>query len=270
MNLKDKNIIITGGSKGIGKAIAYELSEMGANLFLVARKISTLEETKREILNKNSDIQCEIILADVGKWHQVQAAVKKIIGISPQIHGLINNAGTSYAGYFEDLPTPVFQDMMQINYMGSLYFTKAVYPYLEKGSFISFTSSIVGFMGVFGFSSYSGPKFALTGLAETLDQEFFMKGIQVSILYPPDTETEGHKERVYNRPYETRKLSKRGAPMKPEEVAKIFIQKLQKGNFLIFCNFKSIVFHKLHSILPNFFRNVMKRIIRKAQKNKFY
>lgn len=263
---RNKNILITGSSKGIGKAIAEKLAMRGANLFLVARDDGALIETQQNILSCYPNIICNIYSADVSDHYKVKEAVRNMIDSMGSIHGLINNAGCLYSHYFEQTPIEVFQKLMSVNFMGSVYFTKEVMPFLQPGSFVSFTSSIVGYMGIFGYSGYSASKFALNGFAETLRQEFMSKQIQVSVLCPPDTETPGLKEEDKYKPRETRLLSKQANLMKPEEVAEKFLSKLSKGEFLINVNIESIILYRLHNWAPGFVQKCICWLIKNNQR----
>lgn len=268
LHLKNKNILITGGSKGIGKEISKKLAEKGANLFIVARDISKLEKTRAEVLKINPGINCVVYQADVSDKTQVKNAVKEMIDRFGSIDGLINNAGKAVPDYFENISGETFENLINIDYLGSVYFTIEVYPYLKPGDFVSFTSSVAGFMGLFGYTAYSGSKFALIGFAESLQQEFYLKNIQVSVLCPPDTETPGFEQEEKCKPYETKKLSGTAKLMKPEKVAEIFLRKLEEGRFLITVNFESAVLYFLHGIIPDFVRKIICLLLKKYHKEK--
>ena len=257
---KEKNIIITGASQGIGKAISLELARQGANLYLISRNQTKLENLRKELLAFNK--KPHIFPADVSSYEDIKKTFDKIGKLTGKIDGLINNAGHSYPEYFKAIPIKEFDKSVRVNYLGSVYCTWLAYPYLSNGAFVSFTSSVAGFMGVFGYSSYAGPKFALFGLAETLAQELAHKKVNVSVLCPPDTETPGFETENKTKPYETKKISEGGSLMKPEKVAQIFVKRLQKGKFLITCNFESALYFRLHGILPGLVRLVMKMLVK--------
>lgn len=130
MDIKGKNVIITGGSSGIGQATARHLSKAGANVFLVARDREKLDRALAEITaeGNNPDRQCRALCADVSTYEEVEAVVAAIeeAGGAPDI--LINSAGVVYPGYFEDLPLSTFREQMDTNYFGTLDSVKAVLP----------------------------------------------------------------------------------------------------------------------------------------------
>ncbi len=263
-----KNIVITGASRGIGRAIALDLAQRGAHLILIARKEKPLKKLTDDICQIDSSLNPETFMADVSSWKEVQVLFSKITKSNRNLDGLINNVGLSEPGYFHEIPMNKFETGMQVNYMSAVYCCRSILPHLNKGGFIGFTSSVAGFMGVFGYSTYSGPKFALIGLAETLQQELAHQKISISVLCPPDTETPGLTRENKTRPYETKKLSKRAKLMSAEKVAKKFVKKLSRGKFLITCNFESTLFFRLHCLFPSLVRKVMILMICSFQKKK--
>ena len=154
---------------------------------------------------------------------------------------------------------------MQVNYFGSLYTSKAAWPYLEaaKGR-LSFVSSVAGYMGLIGYSSYAPGKFALTGLAECLRMEVKNDGIKISIIYPPDTDTPLLKyERAHTLP-ESMALSKNIQVVSAERVAKIYMEGLQKNKFEIYCDFNSRMLRSFKNNFPGLFNYLSHRVIKKA------
>ena len=107
---------------------------------------------------------------------------------------MVNCAGTSLSGNFEETDPAAFERLMRINYLGSVYPTRAVLPAMKKkgkGGRVVFVSSAAGQIGVFGYSAYSPSKFAIVGLGQVLRMELKAHDIYVSVAYPPDTDTPG-------------------------------------------------------------------------------
>lgn len=259
---RGKNVIVTGGSSGIGLAIAHALAGRGAHPALVARNKSKLEAARKEIHARYPGIRCTIFPCDVGNAKQVHSTVARIRKNVGTIHGLVNNAGKSYPEYFEKIPSEVFDDLVRVDYLGSVYFTREVYEDMPPESFIAFTSSVVGYMGVFGFSAYAGPKFAQIGFAESLWHEARAREIHVCVLCPPDTKTPGFEDEEKGKPEETRKLSESASLMTPEDVAHRFLNALSKKRFLINVNWQSALFYRLHAWFPVISRHVMQFLMR--------
>lgn len=268
MNLHERVIVVTGGSKGIGLSIAREFAARGAHLFLIARGLEALEEAQRSILNDFPNTRVEYASCDVVDFDAVTHTVDTILEVYGEIHGVVNNAGYAYPQYFDQLDPQDFLHTMEVDYLGSVYVTKAVLPHLSAGAFIAFTSSVTGYIGTFGYTSYAAAKFAQRGFAESLEQELLEREIQVSVLCPPDTQTPGYDEENKSKPFETAELSKNARLMTSEDVAQRFVQKLIKGKFLINVNLESELLYRLKGIAPGLARRVMHGMVRAAQRKK--
>ena len=260
-------ILITGGSKGIGRAIAEELARRGANLYLLARGQAALAETAEAIRTAYPKARVEVHPCDVSDYAQVAEAVAAMHNAFGKIDGVIANAGMAAPGYFDDIAPEAFEHAMRVNYLGTVYPIKAALPHLQRGAFIGITSSVAGYFGVFGYTSYAPTKFAQIGLAESLQQELTPRGIHVAILCPPDTQTPGLEAEGVTKPYETQYLSGTAKVMAANAVARRFINGLERGQFLINCNAESVFLYRLKGIAPNLTRRLINRWIRQAQGN---
>lgn len=264
----NKKILITGGSKGIGKAIAGELAKRGAELFLVARNHEHLVSARQELEDSYPGVKCRTSCADVSQPQQVDSAVRQMVAQLGGIDGVICNAGITYPEIFDAIPLGMFERVMQVDYLGSVYCVRACLPHLSRGSFVSLTSSVLGFVGAYGYSCYSGPKFALIGLAESLRQEFMEKGISVHVLCPPDTDTPGYVIENETKPYVTKELSKTTKILTPELVARRFVKALEKRKFFITVNFESEKVFRFQGFFPELTRTIIDSMIRGILKKK--
>jgi 3-dehydrosphinganine reductase len=260
--------VISGASRGIGRALAILLAERGANLVLIARDKKALAITQADCKKANPSGKIETFSCDLAQRKEIENTCAAIRKRHPVLAGIINNAGYARPGYFAELPADEFERAVKIDYLGAVHLTRGLHAQVQQGGLISFTSSVVGYVGVFGYSSYAGPKFALIGFAETLRQEFYQRGIQISVLCPPDTDTPGYSEENKTKPIETQVLSEGAKLMTAEAVAAKFIKAVEKGKFLITCNFESALLYRLHAIAPSLVFRIMIRIISKAQKKK--
>ena len=268
MELAQRNIMVTGGSKGIGLAIARKFAAQGANLFLVARGMEALDEARVAIAQEFPEIQVEVFSCDVADFDSVASCAMAMVDSFGEIHGVMNNAGFAYPQYFDQIAPEEFRRIMEVDYLGSVYMTKAVLPHLRAGSFIAFTSSVAGYVGTFGYTSYCPAKFAQIGFAEALSQELLSRDIQVSVLCPPNTETPGYHVENKTKPFETDEMSNRASLMKAEEVARVFVRKLVRGKFLINVNLESEVIYRLKGALPGVSRWIIRHMVRAAQRKK--
>ena len=194
--MKNKVIIITGSSIGIGRKMAELLTAQGAKVVLNARNESRLLEVAKVFEKKGHDILA--VAGDVSKPEDCKRIVTKTIEKYGQLDALINNAGISTEGEVGDLDNDVFRKVMEVNYLGSVYPTQAALPFLRKtkGSVI-FVSSVAGIRGIPGYAVYSSSKMALTALAESLKIEEKPRGVHVGIAYVGFTENDAQKT-IYN------------------------------------------------------------------------
>ena len=169
---KDKVVVITGGSSGIGFAVANEFAKQKSKLVLISRETGKLEDAKIRLQAIHENIHVEIFPADVSDKNQIASAINEIGNKYHQIDVLINCAGIITCGRFADQPVDDLEKSVRINYLGTVYTSKAAWPWLKiaKGQ-LSFVSSVAGYMGLIGYSSYAPTKFALSGLAECLNME---------------------------------------------------------------------------------------------------
>lgn len=218
-----KHIIITGGSSGIGKALAILAAKEGAHVTIVARNKDRLKEAENQVKDACINVNQKItsISVDVSDFKALKEEFEKVENDIGPIFGLVNCAGFAICGKIEDFSIPDIQSMINVNYLGSLYPTQLVVPKMKehKQGFIAFTASQVALMGMFGYSIYSSCKFALRGLAESLDMELGPYNISVTLALPPDTDTPGFENENKTKPLETKLLSEVGGLFKPEQVA---------------------------------------------------
>lgn len=184
MSLKDKTVVITGASSGIGKALAQEMAKRGANIVLAARQYVTLCEITAE-LEKAYGVKALAIQADVSKEEDCEALVKQTILTFGKLDVLINNAGLSMRALFKDLDLSVLKNLMDVNFWGTVYCTKYALPEILKttGSIVA-VSSIAGYRGLPGRTGYSSSKFAMNGFMESLRTELLKTGVHVMVACP--------------------------------------------------------------------------------------
>ncbi|MFI5452686.1 SDR family oxidoreductase [Pedobacter sp. UC225_61] len=184
MDFKNKVVIITGASSGIGKALAEELAKRGANLVLGARQYVTLCEITAE-LEKNFQIKALAVQADVSKEEDCAELVKQAINTFGRVDVLINNAGLSMRALFKDLDLSVIKNLMDVNFWGTVYCTKYALPEIlkTKGTIVG-VSSIAGYRGLPGRTGYSSSKFAMNGFMESLRTELLKTGVHVMVACP--------------------------------------------------------------------------------------
>ena len=182
---QNKNAIITGASRGIGKAIAIELAENGCNLFLLSRTKSDLEKVKREILKKhNIKISCHPI--DIGNFESVKKVFNEIINEANKIDILINNAGITKDNIIARMSINDWNEVININLTGYFNCCKNIIRHMIKnkdGRIINI-SSIIGLNGNIGQTNYAASKAGLIGLTKSLSKEVGSRNITVNSVAP--------------------------------------------------------------------------------------
>jgi 3-dehydrosphinganine reductase len=232
-----KAAIVAGGSQGIGLAVAQEVVRLGGSVCILA--LGGLDEARDQVeALRDSDRQfVETIRCDTTDMDALGPLLTEHIERRGVPDFLFNFVGYAYAQYVEKLTLADFRRNMEVNYYGQLVPTLLVLPhYLRggRGGHVSFTSSVLGYLGVMGYATYAPTKHALVGLAETLRHELKPYGIEVSILYPPDTKTPGFDRENETKPAECAMISGRGQLLAPEDVAETFLAGVLKGRFQIF------------------------------------
>ena len=181
--MKDKVIIITGASSGIGKALAFALAKNGNKLVLAGRNKGKLTTVLQEINADN--ISAISIVTDVCKVQDCKNLINKCITQFGRIDVLINNAGISMRGLFNESDLEVIQKVMNTNFWGAVFCTKYALPYLlqSNGSLVG-VSSIAGYIGLPERSAYSASKFAMNGFLESIRSENKDNDLHVLIACP--------------------------------------------------------------------------------------
>jgi len=235
-NFRDKHVFITGGSKGIGKQLAIDSIRRGCRaITIAARNKGSLEEAAEELTTLCSNSQTvRWFQMDVSRSYEeisdiVHAAVKE----QGPVDVLINNAGVVIQGGFTDVDISAFESQLRTNYLSSVYTTRAVIGSMKerRSGHIGFVSSAAGQCAIWGYSAYSPSKFAIRGFAEALHMELLPYNIGVSVLFPPNTETDGFQEEKKGMPEEVREISHSAGIFSANEVAKTFIRNIEVGDF---------------------------------------
>jgi len=181
--VKDKVVIITGGSSGIGLALAGEFGRLGAKLAIAARDLEKLEIAVSKL--KASGIEVIISQTDVSNESECQALIAATVNHYGKIDVLVNNAGISMRAAFEDTDIAVLHKLMDVNFWGTVYCTKYALPYLlvSKGSILGIIS-VAGHIGLPGRSGYTASKFAMRGFLDTIRSENLDTGLHVLVAAP--------------------------------------------------------------------------------------
>ena len=196
--MDDKEIaIVTGASRGIGKAIALALADEGMDIIIFGRDVNALEKVQSEIKSKN--VRCEYFSGDVGDEKFVHMSVKKIIDVYGKVDHLINNAGMGILKPFSETKLDEFKEQVNANMYGVFNFSRAVAGDMikrKKGSIINIVS-LAGKNGFLGGTMYGATKHAVLGFTKSLMLEVREYNVRVAAICPGSVATEfgtGHNQ----------------------------------------------------------------------------
>jgi 3-dehydrosphinganine reductase len=265
-----KKVFITGGSSGIGKATAEHLVRWGADVCIASRGTDRLREAAEEIRGHAAHPGQKILAMplDVTSPKQCHKVAQKAVRELGGLDVLINNAGASWPGYLDRIPDEVWDFLMRVNYMGTVNCTRAFLPFFiqQESGRIANVSSVLGFMGLFGYSAYAASKFAVVGFSESIRQDLLRYNIKVSVFYPPDTDTPLLHAEDKIKPDETRVLAGKIKPMTADAVALHLLKGLARGKFIIIPGFMSKLTYGLNRYAPSLLRGILDRELRNYQK----
>ena len=232
----NKHVLVTGGSSGIGLAVAKLAASQGANITILGRRLEVLEQAQQEIQKaRSADTFVQILSADVSQETEIHQALSGLIAERGLPDVVVNCAGVTHPGAFHELSTDIFRWNMDINYFGTVYVLKTLVPGMiqrRSGSIINISSG-AGLFVFYGYSAYGASKSAVNGLSEALRMEMKPYGIQVSLVLPADTDTPQLAYENQFKPEITRMINQVGGLMQPEQVAKEILEQAARGKYLI-------------------------------------
>ena len=187
---ENKVALVTGGTTGIGKAIAQELAKSGFNIAINYRtETEEMQELKKEIEANN--VKCLFVKADISKFEETEKMAKEIIENFEKIDVLVNNAGVTKDGLIMRMKEDAFKQVIDINLVGTFNVTRNIVPYMVKqrsGRIINI-ASVVGIVGNAGQSNYSASKAGIIGFTKSLAKELSSRNILVNAVEPGFIET---------------------------------------------------------------------------------
>jgi short-subunit dehydrogenase len=259
---RNKVVVITGGSDGIGKALIEQLLPLGAKIATCARNQDKLYDL--QLRHSTSPLHC--IVADVSIYNDCLLFIDSTIKQFGGIDILINNAGISMRSLLRDADLDVFKKVMEINYFGTVYCTKlSLESIIQRKGTIVGVSSIAGYRGLPGRSGYSASKFAINGWLESIRTELQDEGVNVMWVCPGFTRSNIRKAALnYKAEAQGESPINETELMSPEDCAKHILNAIEKRKRTLVLTFKgkqTIFFNKFFPTLTDkltkrfFFKN---------------
>ena len=245
MDLKERNVVITGASSGIGRATALEMARRGANVVLAARRTERLEEVAAQC--RSLGVRALAVPTDVTNPEDC----RRLIEAAGAVDVLVNNAGFAVFGPVPDADLGVLREMMDTNYFGAVHCTRAVLPQMlaRRGGTIVVVGSITGLMGFARMSGYCATKFALIGFTEGLRDEVLGSGVNVALVCPGTTDTEFFvKAEKGTMPGASRLL----LAVKPERVARAVCDAAEDGRYRRILPALAAIYMRMKEVFPRF------------------
>jgi dehydrogenase/reductase SDR family member 7B len=263
--MKDKVVIITGGSSGIGKALAEVFGKNGSKILVTGRNLTELNQAVVDL--KNQGIEAHGFQADVSVEDDNKKMTAEALKKFGRIDVLINNAGITMRALFNEVDLDVVKKVMDINFYGVLYATKYCLPEIlkTKGSVVGI-SSIAGYRGLPGRAGYSASKFALNGFLEVLRTEMLKKDVHVLTACPGFT-TSNIRKRALSKDGTSQGESPRdeNTMMSAEECAQHIYKATikRKGVLILTTQGKLTVF--LNKLFPGMMDKLVYNVMAKEQ-----
>ena len=217
LSLQGKVAVVTGGTRGIGRAIAAALLGQGGNVLICGRGGSETERVAAE-LGRPGPGKCAGTVCDVRHFDQVEAMTGRAVQVFGGLDILINNAGIAGRGAVADIPLDLWHAVLDTNLTGVFYCCRSAIPWMRKrgGGFIINISSLAGVNPIPNLSAYNASKFGLVGFSDAFMQEIRHDGIRVSTILPGSVDTE----------FGGRSPGQESWRLAPEDVARVVVQLL--------------------------------------------
>lgn len=258
-----ETLFITGGMSGLGKALACEYLQRGTDIAIFDLVVD--DEVLQELAShKQSEFQQLVAYqASVADFDALHSAIELAVGRIGPPELAINCAGIQRAQPFDCLPREHFELVVQVNLFGSRNFAAAVLPTMRSGSRLALVSSMAGFAANYSYAAYSASKFGVIGLGRVLRLEYKPRGIDVSLICPPEVDTPMVVDELKNMHPVSRRLKDFGGSLSIEEAIRAILAGLDAGRGVIVPGTKAKLTYFCNRYLPDVIMNfVVDTIVR--------
>tara|TARA_B100000767_G_scaffold245339_1_gene244157 strand:- start:908 stop:1714 length:807 start_codon:yes stop_codon:yes gene_type:complete len=265
MNITNTSVVITGAGSGIGAALAEKLSHLGANLALVDLRTDRLDILASKLINSSNTITTHSV--DVSDPMAMQAMAADVILKHQHIDIVINNAGVTLWGYFEDNELEDFQWLFNINFFGVVHGCKFFLPHLKTRpeAKIVNVSSMFGWTAVASQSAYCASKFAVRGFSEALYTELEETNVSVMLVHPGGVNTNLMIDsRAASNEFRTFFATMMERSKSPEAVAEKIIKGIQKDKFRVRTGPEAYVTEWIKRLSPVWGQKLIGRALKKS------
>lgn len=260
-----RHALVTGGSAGIGLAVARRLTELGAGVTLAARGREGLERAAAELTGWRPGARVRTLALDVSDREAVEEGIRGEVAEQP-LDLLVNSAGIALPAEFTDADPADLRRHMDVNYFGAVWTTRAVLPHFierARGHVVN-VGSTASLIGVYGYAAYTPPKFALYGLSEVLRAELAPRGIGVTIVLPTSTRTGMLESELEHAPPQTKAIIQSTRILKPDAVAEALVRAVARGRFEVIPGLDVRLSTLAYRLMPRVGRAVLDREARRA------
>jgi len=265
---QNKSVLITGGTSGIGLALAKRLVLEGCRVAVLSRQQILLDNTVDEISRIAPDRASTLstIQADVTKRKELNQILDDHTAKNGLPDIVINCAGVAHPGTFTSLKPEIFEWLMNVNYFGTINVLKNIVPRMKtrRSGVIVNISSVAGFLGIYGYTAYSASKFAITGFTDALSSELKPFGIQVSIVFPPDTQTPQLDYEQKFKPFVTKQVAGSAKLMSAEAVADEIVKKVARKKYVILPGIEGKLIYNLNNLMGRRSHDVIDLLVKNA------
>lgn len=263
MRWQGAHVAVTGGSSGIGAAVALAVARRGARVTLIARGADRLATASDRIRAAVPAAVVGVIAVDVSDRDAIGAAMERAAADRGAIDVLVCSAGIARPGRFLELDDDVFRSMIDVDYFGTLWPVRTVAPLMAErgnGSIVGVASG-AALVGLYGYSAYGAAKFAVRGLFESLRTELAPHWVHVGCVFPPDVDTPQLAEEAAFKPAETKALSGSIKPISAGQVADAIVAGIEHRRAEIFADPQTRALARTVATAPGIYRRLFDRKI---------